>query len=292
MSTQLTQWQVMKALVRREFAEQRLIFVYLPLGITAMFIAMNCLSMLPDFSSGNLPGYERMTMFTYGQVTLGYRTGVLKQQFLAPLTFTMVAYALSMCFYFLMTLYQQRKNRSILFWNSMPVSDGQVIASKLAAGALCYAIFLLCLVVQASFLAAMAVIYGWYADLDGWALFVAPFEPFTRLAQLIAHAPLDLLWFLPAYAWLLLASALARQAPFVWAVGPMLVVAIVEFLMSSGDDVLLFKSELVYAFQMHGLPSIFREAYLGYPPGEIVGSALIGVALTYAAIRFNRSDAQ
>lgn len=290
MSANRNSWRVMQTLIKREFLEQSLVFVYLPLGLTVMFIVMNCFIMLPDFDSGNLPGDDRMSMRIYLDVSTTYRLGVLNIQYMAPLVFTQVAYSLAMCFYFLMTLYQQRKNRSILFWNSMPVSDAQVIASKLAAGALCYGLFLVCIVAQGAFLAAMAVIYGWYADLDGWALFVAPFEPFARLGRLAARAPVDLIWFLPAYAWLLLASAIARQAPFVWAVGPLLVVAIVELIMSSGD-VLLFEGVLVQEFKMHGLPSIFREAYLDYPLGEVAASALIGAALVYAAIRFNRGDA-
>jgi ABC-2 type transport system permease protein len=290
MSTGLNQWRVLKTLVWREFAEQRLIFVYLPLGITVMFIVMNCVRMLPDFNSGNLPGYEPMAVSSYLEVSTGYRMGVLRVQYVAPLGFTLAAYSLAMCFYFLTTLYQQRKNRNILFWNSMPVSDAQAVVSKLVAAALCYGFYLVCVVAQAAFMIAIAVVFGWYADLDGWNLFVALFDPVGQLAQLAARAPIDLLWFLPAYAWLLLASAVARQAPFVWAVGPLLVVAILELVVSSGD-VLLFESALLAAFQEHALPVMFREPYRGYPPGEILAGVVLGVALIAAAIRFNHKDA-
>jgi ABC-2 type transport system permease protein len=132
-------------------------------------------------------------------------------------------------FYSLDTLYGERRDRSILFWKSMPVSDLTTVLSKLSIPlviipVLSYGITLVTQFVM--LLLASAVLVGSGANIGAmWT------------QQSFFHVSLDLfyhmltvhgLWYAPLYGWLLLVSAAAPRAPFVWAVLPPFVIWGVE----------------------------------------------------------------
>ncbi len=283
MSAKLTQWQVMTTLVRREFLEQRLLFIQLPLGLTLLFIALSVYRVLAGFTRIEGPDSASLLSIMVGN------------SYIYPAIYTIVAYSLSMLYYFLMTLYQQRKDRSVLFWNSLPVSDAQTISSKLIASVLCYLFYALCAVVQGACVVLIAVIYGWYTGVNGWDMFVEPLDPLIYMTASLAHIPLDLLWVLPAYAWLLLASAFGRQAPFVWAMGPLMAIVVLD-LATFADNALIFDSWIARKFLVHTVPMrIFEPELAGlrlqYPISELLIGALLGALLVYAAVCCNRPDA-
>lgn len=122
-------------------------------------------------------------------------------------------------FYLLDALYAERRDRSILFWRALPVSDLRTVLSKLAVALL---------LVPALTLAAVIVYLLLHHVLLGTVLVLGTdlsFGQFTSLgavfASLITVGSLLLyvgIWYLPFYGWLLLVSAWARRAPFLWAV--------------------------------------------------------------------------
>ena len=130
--------------------------------------------------------------------------------------------------YVLDTLYSERKDRSILFWKSMPVSDGMTVASKVATallvvplwvyavslltGVLCYAV--LALRFAGTPLAAVA---SWDTG------------TFLKLqSEFLGHTLIASLWYAPVVAALLVISAWARRSPWVWATVPIWVAYLVE----------------------------------------------------------------
>ena len=126
-------------------------------------------------------------------------------------------------FYCLDALYSERRDRSILFWKSMPVSDRMTVASKMlmpmavfpAIGfVIAVTTQILLLAVSGAVLAAKGVEVGpiWSA-LPLGAMAVGTFY------GLVVHA----LWYAPIYGWLLLVSAWARR-PFLWAAFPVLAI--------------------------------------------------------------------
>ena len=122
-------------------------------------------------------------------------------------------------FYFLGALYDDRRDRSILFWKSMPLSDTQTVLSKLIAG-----------VVLAPLLATVAAIVAMFGFLAIISLVVlahggspmtliwGPAEPLTIAASFLCRIPVYALWALPTAGWLLMCSAWAKSKPFLWAV--------------------------------------------------------------------------
>lgn len=134
-----------------------------------------------------------------------------------------------MFFYSLGSLYDDRRDRSILFWKSLPVSDVQTVLSKVvAATVLAPALTLLIVMVVHVVTMLMATGIALWAGADGWYYGLDPLV-FVVLWAKIAWALIALsLVMLPIIAWLMLASAWARKAPFLWALAPPVAVMIVE----------------------------------------------------------------
>jgi len=115
----------------------------------------------------------------------------------------------------------ERKDRSILFWKSLPVSDLTTVLSKasipfvilpgVAYGVLIVTGFLM-LVLSSAVLMANGLSAG-----PLWTeLSLAP-NAFGLLYHLVT---VHILWYAPIYCWMLLISAWARRAALVWAILP------------------------------------------------------------------------
>ena len=131
-------------------------------------------------------------------------------------------------FYSLDALNGERRDRSILFWKSMPVSDVTTVLVKVAVPLVVIPIVTIAvaLATQAIMLVAgMAILSS--RDIDPllpWTL--VPWLPTTvaLLYGMAAHA----LWFAPIFGYLLLVSAWVRRAAFLWAVMPFFAAGAVE----------------------------------------------------------------
>jgi ABC-2 type transport system permease protein len=210
--------------VRREFWENRLIYIA-PLAAAAVFLVGFVVNMI----------LLRRRMHGVWPAVLRSHVDAARQHDALAAPFEMSA-ALIMgialvvgIFYSLDALYGERRDRSILFWKSMPVSDLTTVLSKLAIPlviipVLSYAIALVTQFIM--LLLASTVLVGSGANIA--ALWTQ--EPFFRFSLDLFYHMLTVhgLWYAPLYAWLLLVSAAAPRAPFVWAVLPPLVIWGVE----------------------------------------------------------------
>ena len=122
-------------------------------------------------------------------------------------------------FYCLGSLYDERKDRSVLFWKSLPVSDRDTVLSKalsalVVAPTLAIAVGIACMV---AFLLVLSV----FVLLHHGNPFVLLWSPDNLLANAgvaIAAIPVYALWALPSAGWLLLCSAWSKSKPFLWAI--------------------------------------------------------------------------
>lgn len=124
-------------------------------------------------------------------------------------------------FYLLGALYDDRRDRSVLFWKSLPIADSATVASKLLTAALTAP--LLALAVTIALHIAVLLILSLLLLAHGGnplTLIWGAAAPQVVWAKLLVMIPLNALWALPAYGWLLLCSAFARSKPFLWAVVP------------------------------------------------------------------------
>lgn len=131
--------------------------------------------------------------------------------------------------YLINTLYQDRKEMSVLFWQSMPVSNLQTVLSKIVSIVIVAPIFYV-LIIFAMYLIGMVwlTILGVSNDVDlvgiGW-LFLAAI---ASLVLIYISAIATSLWLLPSIGWLLLFSAFAKKTPLLWAGGVFILVGFLE----------------------------------------------------------------
>jgi len=141
----------------------------------------------------------------------------------------MSAAAVVSIFYSLDALYGERRDRSILFWKSLPVPDLTTVLAKacvalLALPAIAFAITVAALAIM-MLLSTVVMLASGLSVATYWSIL----QPFESLFGLLYHlVTVHILWYAPLYAWLLLISAWARRAPFLWAVMPPLAVVIFE----------------------------------------------------------------
>jgi len=131
-------------------------------------------------------------------------------------------------FYCLDALHGERRDRSILFWKSLPVSDLTTVLSKatiplVILPLLAFAITVCVQVVMLLMTSANLLGHG-VSPATTWAHFPVFQSWFVLLYGLVVLA----LWHAPIYGWLLLVSGWARRATFLWAVLPLLAIGIFE----------------------------------------------------------------
>lgn len=131
-------------------------------------------------------------------------------------------------FYCLGCLYDERKDRSILFWKSMPVSDTKTVLSKFAT--VCLLIPVSYFVVVSLFqvyLLIFSTVLAWFGGSSGmmiWASSNLFGVMFNDLMSLI----MAMLWLSPFWAWLIFASSWAKKVAFLWGALPILMLTIAE----------------------------------------------------------------
>lgn len=122
-------------------------------------------------------------------------------------------------FYLIGALYDDRKDRSVLFWKSLPVSDFETVVSKVVTAA--FVAPILSWAVSAILLfgvLGIVTLTAWASDVSPAQVVWGPAEPIAFLTKTLLMVPLNVVWSLPAIGWLLFASAFARSKPFLWAV--------------------------------------------------------------------------
>src|SRR5436309_9105126 len=190
-------------------------------------------------------------------------------------------------FYCLDALHGERRDRSILFWKSLPVSDLTTVLSKASIP-----LVILPLVTFAIIVATHFVMLLWSSvvlltsGLAGttWTRFNIVEQSLILLYSLVALA----LWHAPVYGWLLLVSGWARRATFLWAVLPLLAITIFEtitfntthFIRMLGHRLTGFAAE-AFDFQGQHNPDIHSLAQL--TPGRYLSTPDLWIGLAFAA---------
>ncbi len=198
-------------------------------------------------------------------------------------------------FYCLEALYSERRDRSILFWKSLPVSDLTTVLAKLSIP--------LVILPLATF--AITIVTQWIMLLLSSALMLARGQ---SVGALWSHLPLFQmslmllfhvvaihgLQFAPVYSWVLLVSSWARRAPLLWAVLPPLAIGVAEkiafntshfaallgYLLGGGPEIVTGKMEMLPL-----TPLAVGEFFIN--PGLWIGLA-VAAAFLAAAVRLRR----
>ena len=131
--------------------------------------------------------------------------------------------------YLLGTLYDDRKDRSILFWRSMPVAAWEEVLTKLGVALFVapWIFIALSMIVQISMVLLM-MLGMWRMGKDPFELVLGNIEFGALFFNQVSGWILTAIWIAPVYAWLMLASAFAKRSPFMLSVAPLIVIVLVE----------------------------------------------------------------
>jgi ABC-2 type transport system permease protein len=216
----------MKWLVKREFWEHKGGFFWAPIvvaGIMLFFLAATVVSgVVMGHSHGfNIDG-DSLTVMSHAMTpserndfAQGLATSYMGLAAPIYLVLTVVVF-----FFGLGALFDDLKDRSVLFWKSLPISDHATVLSKVAM-ALVIAPLVTIAVGTVATLAMLVVICLGAAALgvnvvggvlSNAGLYLSPFE-------VVGMLPVYALWALPTIGWLMMVSAWARTKPFLWAIG-------------------------------------------------------------------------
>jgi ABC-2 type transport system permease protein len=204
--------------VRRELWESRSIYIA-PLAVAGLFLAGFLISLI------QLPGKIRAA------AALGpmQQHEIIARPYQFAELMLMGAMLIVAIFYCLDALHGERRDRSILFWKSLPVSDLTTVLAKASIPVVILPLLTFAITVATQWimlLASMAVLQGsgvgagrLWNDLPLFRMWVGLFDHLVSF-----HG----FWYAPFYGWLLLVSAWARRAPFLWAALPLFAIGILE----------------------------------------------------------------
>lgn len=191
-------------------------------------------------------------------------------------------------FYCLDALYGERRDRSVLFWKSLPVSDSTAVLAKitvplLVLPALAFVISVCTELVMLVMSSVTLLTHGVDASttwthvpfLQNWLIL---------LYGLVAAA----LWHAPIYSWSLLVSVSVRRATFLWAFLPFLAGGIFERITFGSSYVQVFLKYRLFsfatkAFETHGQEHGAIDSFAQLTPGTFLLSLGLWLGLLAAA---------
>jgi ABC-2 type transport system permease protein len=273
--------------VRREFWENRSLYIA-PLAVAALFIV----------------GYLISTLRLVSKVHAGLVLDPLQQQEALQRPYTIAALLIMgttfivSVFYCLEALHGERRDRSILFWKSLPVSDLTTVLSKASIPLVFLPLLTFAITVVTQWvtllLSSVILLAGGLSVADLWSHLPLFQMSVMLLYHLLAYHSL---WFAPFYAWLLLVSAWARRAPFLWAVLPPLAIGVLEKIAFNTSH---FASLLGRRFSGGGQSAGFEPGHMSMVPlsqlgvGQFLVSSglwsglLVAAVFLAAAVRLRR----
>lgn len=224
----------LKAMIKRELQEHKWGFIYLP-WIVASFMSLVVVLVYLGLTEVNTENFKfstevfadsdlvkSMNEATFDQRRAAIRAGlvVLGSPLVIALGFALLAFSLS-------TFFDERKDKSIIFWRSLPVSDSFTVFSKLIVA-----------LVVAPLLVIPALLFLHLVSVTAGSIYfaVSDIVPFTWTWQaypwldwirVIFSLWIQTLWTLPIITWIMLAGAYSRK-PVVAAILPPVVVVLVE----------------------------------------------------------------
>jgi len=203
-------------LVRRELFENRWIYIA-PTAVAVLFLLGFLVSLF------GLPGRIR------GAAALDamQRQMMMEQPFTIGAMAIMAAMFFGSLYYCLEALHGERRDRSILFWKSLPVSDLDTVLSKAAIPIVVFPLIAIVLTFVTH--VVMLLMVGAVLLASGTGPLWRDLPILSMWQALLFHLIfLHGLWSAPLYAWLMLVSAWARRAVLLWAVLPPLAVGVFE----------------------------------------------------------------
>ncbi len=169
-------------------------------------------------------------------------------------------------FYAIDALYADRRDRSVLFWKSLPLSDAETVLSKFAVAILVIPLVALAATVATQLLIATGESLKFVIAGEPAAFLWEPKALLGGMGVAALWCVTAMIWYAPFVGYLMLASAWAPRSPFLWAVLPPVALWILEAVVMRSTYVGDFIKDRLFV-----LPYILRMQ--GDPFGRQTGEA-------------------
>lgn len=229
----------LRLLLRREYWEHKGGFFWAPIWAGAISLLLTLMALIAGevvarraIANGSFHGDSRaangisvnnidLSVITANMSpeTLRHWTDTVRITTASAMLWPMLVLGFVVFFYCLGSLYDERKDRSVLFWKSLPVSDRDTVLAK-TLSALVVAPITATLVGVACMVGYLLVLSVFVLIHHGnpLTLLWSPTNLLASAGLALAAIPIYALWALPSVGWLLLCSAWARTKPFLWAI--------------------------------------------------------------------------
>ena len=224
-----------QALVKREYWEHKGAMLITPVSIAGFFAVIMLLGAFSSNVTFQNNGYEVNLLDQLPRITEKFDEASREQQekivqlglYVPMVLFGFVMLVISF-FYALSSLYDERKDKSILFWKSLPISDVTTVMSKFVAISLLIPVlYLSVIVVFQLWTLLFGTVTAWFGGSSGVSIWAA-----SNLFGVIFNSLMTLivtsLWFSPIWGWLMFASSWAKKAPFIWGILPIFLLTLAE----------------------------------------------------------------
>lgn len=217
------------ALVRREIWEHRSIWVTpAAVAMVVSFLAIAMVVAIGAFGEAMNADIGKIADKTAPEHV---RRAALAVSLIGNTTVFVIAMWFLTIFYCLDALYAERKDKSILFWRSLPITDAETVISKLLVVFIAIPLATFAAIVV-SHLLFLIVISIWLVT-EGvspgsmiWGA-VPLFDTWGAVLSVLIALPL---WLAPLLGWFLFVSAWAKHGPLLRAVLPIAVLPILEYI--------------------------------------------------------------
>lgn len=289
--TKINGYNPTKALFLKEFWDHRRAILMTPMVITGLFIVFVIVAMVTgnDLWINDMSLQESMRAGFIEAREEGQSPSFIVTRMLFGFSVLLwIAAAFTITFTALSSLHDERKDGSILFWKSMPVSDAKEVLIKLATIIFVIPLVIVpfAIIIELFMVLAMTVI-GLYHGIDVVSYIYMNINVPVLMMLNIVLPIMTVLWILPLITWFMLVSSFSRRPPFLIAFavpaliiateeiffeGSLLLEAIVSFAVSMGGN---FGQGTFFALSSFTEPAL----YIGF---------VISAAMIYGCIYFRK----
>lgn len=255
-------------LLKREFWEHRGGFLWAPLITGAIYLFLFIIGLISSMVMGShhgivIGGTDMQMLFDRADAgDLNQVSAAADGFLLFSATLVLMVCGFVVLFYCLGSLYDDRRDRSVLFWKSLPVSNISTVLSKVVSACVVAPVIAVLVGIAVAMLQLILLVLALSIHgIEAWRLLTLV-HPIRAMFSILSILPLSALWALPSIGWFMLCSSWARSKPFLWA---LLVPAIAGVLLSwFGIIGLLGRSTGWYWLQifLRMLASVFPGSFL------------------------------
>jgi ABC-2 type transport system permease protein len=270
--------------VRRELWENRSIYIA-PLAVAAVYMLGFLISLF--WLPRSLRGLEALHDATPQPIALAMPYSHAAMLIMA------VGFLVGI-FYSLDALHSERRERSILLWKSLPVSDLTTVLAKAIVPLAILPVVVFAITVTLQII--MLLVSGAVLLLSGAGAATPWHPPLFEMELVLIYSLIVLaLWHAPLYMWLLLVSGWPRRATFLWAVLPPMALAALEFIAFHTSYLGSLLQDRLYgfaaaAFDLKDKAGVSIDTHFialaQLAPGRFFGSPSLWIGLIVAAVFF------